>query len=77
MIINFDLPPTIETYSHRIGRTGRYGKYGVSVVFISPADEQFITENDASFSGLKDVSEYYDTINLELEKKHQEIEINK
>ena len=73
MIINFDLPTSIETYYHRIGRTGRYGKFGVSVVFITSTDEQFITENEETFSGLKEISDFYETINMELEKKHTEI----
>ena len=29
--INFDLPDNIETYIHRIGRTGRAGKNGVAI----------------------------------------------
>ena len=40
LVINFDLPinqdntPDYETYLHRIGRTGRFGKTGVAVNFI-------------------------------------------
>ncbi len=30
-VINFDLPDNIETYIHRIGRTGRAGKTGVAI----------------------------------------------
>ena len=33
-VINFDLPATYEDYVHRIGRTGRAGKTGVSLTFI-------------------------------------------
>lgn len=32
-IINFDLPLEIESYVHRIGRTGRAGKEGVAISF--------------------------------------------
>lgn len=32
-VINFDLPPTIEDYVHRIGRTGRCGNTGKAVSF--------------------------------------------
>ncbi|NXJ00910.1 DDX4 helicase, partial [Psophia crepitans] len=32
-VINFDLPPTIEEYVHRIGRTGRCGNTGKAVCF--------------------------------------------
>jgi len=33
-VINFDFPQTIEAYVHRIGRTGRAGRKGVSYSFI-------------------------------------------
>ena len=35
-VINYDFPPTIEDYIHRIGRTGRAGDYGHSISFIAP-----------------------------------------
>lgn len=35
MVINFDLPTNITDYVHRIGRTGRANKKGVSVAFYS------------------------------------------
>jgi len=31
MVVNFDLPHTFETYTHRIGRTGRAGATGVAI----------------------------------------------
>ena len=37
MVVNFDLPvdmngrPDCETYLHRIGRTGRFGKPGIAI----------------------------------------------
>ena len=34
-VINFDMPPEIEYYVHRIGRTGRCGKTGVATTFIN------------------------------------------
>jgi len=40
MVINYDLPvdqrgaPDFETYLHRVGRTGRFGRTGVSIAFI-------------------------------------------
>jgi ATP-dependent RNA helicase DDX3X len=34
-VINYDMPNTIEDYVHRIGRTGRAGKSGISTSFIS------------------------------------------
>lgn len=34
-VINFDVPATFEDYIHRIGRTGRAGKTGIALTFIS------------------------------------------
>jgi superfamily II DNA/RNA helicase len=34
MVINFDMPDKIETYIHRIGRSGRYHRTGKSISFI-------------------------------------------
>ncbi|MEM3062410.1 MAG: DEAD/DEAH box helicase, partial [Nitrososphaerota archaeon] len=34
VIINFDMPDTLETYIHRIGRSGRYGRKGVAISMI-------------------------------------------
>uniref|UniRef100_A0A6B2L0B7 RNA helicase n=1 Tax=Arcella intermedia TaxID=1963864 RepID=A0A6B2L0B7_9EUKA len=34
-VINFDMPKEIENYIHRIGRTGRSGKTGISTTFIN------------------------------------------
>ena len=35
-VINYSLPQNADSYIHRIGRTGRAGKKGVAVTFISP-----------------------------------------
>ncbi|CAN6573139.1 unnamed protein product [Malus baccata var. baccata] len=34
-VINYDMPPEIENYVHRIGRTGRCGKTGIATTFIN------------------------------------------
>ena len=40
VVVNYDMPveptgkPDFETYLHRIGRTGRFGKSGIAVNFI-------------------------------------------
>ncbi|KAF1744343.1 hypothetical protein MXB_2603 [Myxobolus squamalis] len=38
MVINFDCPKTIEDYTHRIGRTGRAGREGKAVTFLTNDD---------------------------------------
>ncbi len=39
-VINFDLPPVPENYIHRIGRTGRADKKGISISFITPKENE-------------------------------------
>eukprot|EP00915_Cephaloidophora_sp_WS-2016_P000142 GHVH01000229.1.p1 GENE.GHVH01000229.1~~GHVH01000229.1.p1 ORF type:complete len:702 (+),score=111.42 GHVH01000229.1:25-2130(+) len=38
LVVNLDFPKDIETYTHRIGRTGRAGKSGTSISFLTDAD---------------------------------------
>ena len=38
-VINFDLPDAVESYVHRIGRTGRAGKTGVAISLITPLEK--------------------------------------
>jgi ATP-dependent RNA helicase DeaD len=38
LVVNFDLPYDPEDYVHRIGRTGRAGKHGMAVTFVSGRD---------------------------------------
>ena len=37
-MINYDMAKTIEDYTHRIGRTGRAGKSGIAVTFVTNDD---------------------------------------
>ncbi len=37
-MINYDMAKTIEDYTHRIGRTGRAGKTGIAVSFLTKDD---------------------------------------
>jgi len=47
-VVNFDVPEVAENYMHRIGRTGRADKNGVSITFITKAD----AENRTNIEGL-------------------------
>lgn len=51
LVINFDLPPNMENYLHRIGRSGRFGRKGVAI--------NFVTNNDVR--AMKDIERYYHT----------------
>lgn len=37
-VVNYDLPMMPEDYVHRIGRTGRAGKQGTAITFVSPSE---------------------------------------
>jgi translation initiation factor 4A len=37
-VINFDIPKTPETYLHRIGRSGRWGRKGIAINFVTKYD---------------------------------------
>ena len=41
-VINYDMPDTIDAYTHRIGRTGRAEKTGDAFSFITREDEDFV-----------------------------------
>ncbi|KAG9412658.1 hypothetical protein AC1031_015568 [Aphanomyces cochlioides] len=41
-VINYDVPKEIEKYCHRIGRTGRAGKEGVAISFLTDQDEDIM-----------------------------------
>ncbi len=49
-VINFDLPTEPEQYIHRIGRTGRADKKGVSIAFCSPLEVDKLREIETLMS---------------------------
>jgi len=51
IVINFDVPKSEHTYLHRIGRSGRWGRKGVAI--------NFITKHDGA--RIKHFEEYYST----------------
>jgi len=44
LVINYDVPISKEKYIHRIGRSGRFGRKGVAINFVVPADGRFLNE---------------------------------
>ena len=51
LVINFDIPNNIESYIHRIGRSGRYGRKGTAINFLTFYDQ----------TKLKEIEDYYST----------------
>jgi ATP-dependent RNA helicase RhlE len=43
-VINFDVPDTVEAYTHRIGRTGRAERTGEAFTFAGREDRQIISQ---------------------------------
>ncbi len=42
LVINYDIPGDTEAYVHRIGRTGRVGRYGKAILFVSPRERYLL-----------------------------------
>merc|ERR550525_1925201 len=51
LVINFDLPQNMENYLHRIGRSGRFGRKGVAINFVTNQDVRM----------MKDIERHYHT----------------
>ncbi|PPJ91059.1 ATP-dependent RNA helicase, partial [Staphylococcus aureus] len=43
-VYNFDIPQDVESYTHRIGRTGRAGKHGMAISFVNPVEMDYIRQ---------------------------------
>ncbi|AGI48073.1 Superfamily II DNA and RNA helicase [Thermoplasmatales archaeon BRNA1] len=43
-VVNYDMPDMLDTYIHRIGRTGRAGKEGIAVSFVTSQEEYLVRE---------------------------------
>merc|ERR1712151_1369484 len=44
LVINFDLPHKMENYLHRIGRSGRFGRKGAAINFVTNQDVRTMKE---------------------------------
>ena len=44
LVINYDLPTQPENYLHRIGRSGRFGRKGVAINFVTRDDERMLQD---------------------------------
>ena len=56
VVINYDVPldanrkPDCETYLHRIGRTGRFGRSGLAINFV---------DGQRSYANMKKIEEHF------------------
>merc|ERR1712057_104829 len=51
LVMNYDLPTNIENYLHRIGRSGRFGRKGVAINFVTNRDVRT----------MRDIERFYET----------------
>ncbi|KAE8714033.1 Eukaryotic initiation factor 4A-6 [Hibiscus syriacus] len=56
LVINYDLPAQTENYLHRISRSGRFGRKGVAINFVTMDDERM----------LFDIQKFYNVVTEEL-----------
>ena len=49
LVINYDIPKETETYIHRIGRSGRYGRKGVAINFVTDKDNNKIRNIEKTY----------------------------
>lgn len=86
VVINYDVPPHIKTYVHRVGRTGRAGKKGISYTLakseemrhfkqsLSKAENSKQNQIKMDFNELKEHEERY---KQSLKQLQMELEIEK
>lgn len=41
-VVNYDIPQDPESYTHRIGRTGRAGRQGEAILFVAPREQRML-----------------------------------
>merc|ERR1712178_182083 len=51
LVINYDLPQKVENYLHRIGRSGRFGRKGVAINFVT----------DREVRSMREIEKHYET----------------
>mmetsp|Transcript_7361 Transcript_7361/g.12371 ORF Transcript_7361/g.12371 Transcript_7361/m.12371 type:complete len:417 (-) Transcript_7361:327-1577(-) len=63
LVMNFDLPTNRENYIHRIGRSGRFGRKGVAINFLTASDVRY----------LRDIEQFYKTEITEMPANVEEL----
>jgi superfamily II DNA/RNA helicase len=66
IVVNFDIPKCVNTYLHRIGRSGRWGRKGVGI--------NMITRRDVA--KLKEIEQHYSTQISELPANAEFLQIS-
>ena len=61
MVVNYDLPHGEETYTHRIGRTGRAGAEGLAITLYEAYEEEKVAVYEAPTRTFKDAESLHKT----------------
>lgn len=56
LVINYDFPNNFESYIHRIGRSGRFGRKGMAITFITLQEQATLQELEKFYS--TEISEF-------------------
>jgi len=75
MVVNYDLPRSLEDYTHRIGRTARAGNEGIAITLVDEDEIEKIEEFTRENSVVKEIDEFKIEKNFALTPKNVTIVI--
>jgi len=69
-VINYDMPHDVESFVHRIGRTGRAGREGTSLLFVEPKETRMLRTFERSLN--EKLEEVFPPSKKQLQKKRKQ-----
>ena len=69
-VINYDMPHDVESFVHRIGRTGRAGREGTSLLFVEPKETRMLRSFERSLN--EKLEEVFPPSKKQLQKKRKQ-----
>lgn len=78
-VFNYDIPQDMESYIHRIGRTGRAGQQGVAITFVNARQYNMLRKIEAGIKNhiTKDISSRSLASRIKREKREKELALKK
>ncbi|OMJ65541.1 hypothetical protein SteCoe_38036 [Stentor coeruleus] len=63
LVINYDMPTNYKNYLYRIGRSGKFGRKGVAVNFVTESDAQFLKNFEQHYNiSIKELPEDFSNL---------------